>query len=129
MKEFSRTARIADFLKRELGSLIQLELRDPRIGMVSVTDAEVSRDLSHAKIFVTVMGKDNAEEAAESLAALNKAAGFLRSHVAKVNNARITPQLRFFYDSSIDRGQRLSSLIQQAVDSDRSRQADNDDEA
>jgi len=75
MKEFSRTARIADFLKRELGSLIQLELRDPRIGMVSVTDAEVSRDLSHAKIFVTVMGKDNAEEAAESLAALNKAAG------------------------------------------------------
>ena len=128
MKEFSRTARIADFLKRELGSLIQLELRDPRIGMVSVTDAEVSRDLSHAKIFVTVMGKDNAEEAAESLAALNKAAGFLRSHVAKVNNARTTPQLRFFYDSSIDRGQRLSSLIQQAVDSDRSRQADNDDE-
>ena len=75
------------------------------------------------------MGKDNAEEAAESLAALNKAAGFLRSHVAKVNNARTTPQLRFFYDSSIDRGQRLSSLIQQAVDSDRSRQADNDDEA
>lgn len=129
MKEFSRTARIADFLKRELGSLIQLELRDPRVGMVSVTDAEVSRDLSHAKIFVTVMGKDNAEEAAESLAALNKAAGFLRSHVAKVNNARTTPQLRFFYDSSIDRGQRLSSLIQQAVDSDRSRQADNDDEA
>nr|WP_288363999.1 30S ribosome-binding factor RbfA [uncultured Spongiibacter sp.] len=129
MKEFSRTARIADFLKRELGSLIQLELRDPRIGMVSVTDAEVSRDLSHAKIFVTVMGKDSAEEAAESLAALNKAAGFLRSHVAKVNNARTTPQLRFFYDSSIDRGQRLSSLIQQAVDSDRSRQADNDDEA
>jgi ribosome-binding factor A len=101
MKEFSRTARIADFLKRELGSLIQLELRDPRIGMVSVTDAEVSRDLSHAKIFVTVMGKDSAEEAAESLAALNKAAGFLRSHVAKVNNARTTPQLRFFYDSSI----------------------------
>lgn len=129
MKEFSRTARIADFLKRELGTLIQLELRDPRIGMVSVTDAEVSRDLSHAKIYVTVMGKDSAEEAAESLAALNKAAGFLRSHVAKVNNARTTPQLRFFYDSSIDRGQRLSSLIQRAVDADRSRQADNDDEA
>ncbi|WP_372861746.1 30S ribosome-binding factor RbfA [Spongiibacter sp.] len=129
MKEFSRTARIADFLKRELGTLIQLELRDPRIGMVSVTDAEVSRDLSHAKIYVTVMGKDSAEEAAEALAALNKAAGYLRSHIAKVNNARTTPQLRFFYDASIDRGQRLSALIQRAVDSDRSRQADNDDEA
>ena len=126
MKEFSRTARIADFLKRELGTLIQLELRDPRIGMVSVTDAEVSRDLSHAKVYVTVMGKDSAEEAKESLAVLNKAAGFLRSKVAKSNNARTTPQLRFYYDSSIDRGQRLSKLIQDAVESDRSRQQDDE---
>lgn len=122
MKEFSRTARIADFLKRELGSLIQLQLRDPRLGMISVTDVEVSRDLSHAKVFVTVMGKNNADEAKESLAVLNRAAGFLRSQVAKSNNARTTPQLRFQYDSSIDRGQRLSKLIDDAVDADRSRQ-------
>lgn len=121
MKEFSRTARIADFLKRELGTLIQLQLRDPRLGMVSVTDVEVSRDLSHAKVFVTVMGKNTAEEAKDSLAVLNKAAGFLRSQVAKINNARTTPQLRFYYDASIDRGQRLSKLIQDAVESDRSR--------
>ena len=127
MKEFSRTDRISDFLKRELGTLIQMELRDPRIGMVSVTDAEVSRDLSHAKIYVTVMGKDDAESAAESIAALNKAAGFLRSQIARVNNARTTPQLRFYYDSSIGRGQHLSNLIQRAVESDRSRNADNDD--
>lgn len=127
MKEFSRTDRISDFLKRELGTLIQMELRDPRIGMVSVTDAEVSRDLSHAKIYVTVMGKDDAESAAESIAALNKAAGFLRSQIARVNNARTTPQLRFYFDSSIGRGQHLSSLIQRAVESDRSRNADNDD--
>lgn len=127
MKEFSRTARIADFLKRELGTLIQLQLRDPRLGMVSVTDVEVSRDLSHAKVFVTVMGKNNAEEAKESLAVLNKAAGFLRSQVAKSNNARTTPQLRFQYDTSIDRGQRLSKLIQDAVDADRSRQQDGEE--
>lgn len=127
MKEFSRTDRISDFLKRELGTLIQMELRDPRIGMVSVTDAEVSRDLSHAKIYVTVMGKDDAESAADSLAALNKAAGFLRSQIARINNARTTPQLRFYFDSSIGRGQHLSDLIQRAVDSDRSRHADNDD--
>lgn len=126
MKEFSRTARIADFLKRELGTLIQLQLRDPRLGMVSVTDAEVSRDLSYAKVYVTVMGKNSAEEAKESLAVLNKAAGFLRSQVAKSNNARTTPQLRFYYDSSIDRGQRLSKLIQDAVESDRSRQQDDE---
>ncbi|GAB3382855.1 30S ribosome-binding factor RbfA [Spongiibacter taiwanensis] len=124
MKEFSRTARIADFLKRELGTLIQLQLRDPRLGMVSVTDVEVSRDLSHAKVFVTVMGKNTAEEAKDSVAVLNKAAGFLRSQVAKINNARTTPQLRFYYDASIDRGQRLSKLIQDAVDADRSRHQD-----
>lgn len=127
MKEFSRTARIADFLKRELGSLIQLQLRDPRLGMVSVTDAEVSRDLSHAKVYVTVMGKNSAAEAKESLDVLNRAAGFLRSQVAKSNNARTTPQLRFYYDASIDRGQRISKLIDDAVDADRSRQQDGDE--
>lgn len=124
MKEFSRTARIGDFLKRELGTLIQFELRDPRLGMVSVTDVEVSRDLGHAKVYVTVMGKNNAEEASESLAVLNKASGFLRSKVAKVITARTTPQLRFIYDSSVDRGQRLSKLIQDAVEADRSRHQD-----
>jgi|TARA_R110001583_G_scaffold47646_2_gene149201 ribosome-binding factor A len=128
LKEFSRTARIADFLKRELGSFIQKELRDPRLGMVSVIDAEVSRDMSHAKIYVTVMGKDSAEEAKESLAVLNKAAGFLRSQVAKINNARTTPQLRFYYDSSINRGQHISKLIQDAVAADRSRYPEDDGE-
>jgi ribosome-binding factor A len=128
LKEFSRTARIADFLKRELGSFIQKELRDPRLGMVSVIDAEVSRDMSHAKIYVTVMGKDSAEEAKESLDVLNKASGFLRSQVAKINNARTTPQLRFYYDSSINRGQHISKLIQAAVASDRSRYPEDDGE-
>ncbi|POP54224.1 30S ribosome-binding factor RbfA [Zhongshania marina] len=128
MKEFSRTARIADFLKRELGSFIQKELRDPRLGMVSVIDAQVSRDLSHAKIYVTVMGKNTAEEAKESLAVLNKASGFLRSQVAKINNARTTPQLRFYYDTSVNRGQHISKLIQDAVEADRSRHADDDGE-
>ncbi|MBQ0759464.1 MAG: 30S ribosome-binding factor RbfA [Gammaproteobacteria bacterium] len=128
MKEFSRTARIADFLKRELGSFIQKELRDPRLGMVSVIDAQVSRDLSHAKIYVTVMGKNTAEEAKESLDVLNKAAGFLRSQVAKINNARTTPQLRFYYDTSVNRGQHISKLIQDAVDADRSRYTDGDGE-
>jgi len=96
--------------------------------MVSVIDAEVSRDMSHAKIYVTVMGKDSAEEAKESLDVLNKAAGFLRSQVAKINNARTTPQLRFYYDSSINRGQHISKLIQDAVASDRSRYPEDDGE-
>lgn len=129
MKEFSRTERIADFLKRELGSLIQLELRDPRLGMISVTDAEVSRDLSHAKVFVTVLGKDSEDEAAESVAVLNKAAGFLRSKIARINNARTTPSLRFYYDSSVGRGQHLSKLIEDAVAADSQFHRDEQDES
>lgn len=115
MKEFKRTDRVADFLKKELGSLIQLELRDPRLGMISVTDVEVSRDLAHARIFVTVMGKETAEEANDALKVLNKAAGFLRSRVAKSHNARTTPALKFVFDTSVRRGEYMSRLIDNAV--------------
>jgi ribosome-binding factor A len=126
-KEYSRTQRVGDFLKRELSSLIQFEVRDPRVGMVSVTDVEVSRDLSHAKVFVTILGKDSEQEAQESIEALNKASGFLRSLLAKDNNARTTPKLRFYFDSSVGRGQYLSKLIADAVAEDRSRDNDNEE--
>ncbi len=118
-KEYSRTQRVGDFLKQELASLIQFEVRDPRVGMVSITDVEVSRDMSHAKVFLTVLGKESEEEAAESLEALNKAAGFLRSQVARSNNARTTPRLRFYFDSSVGRGRHLSNLIDRAVSADK----------
>lgn len=123
-REFKRTERVADFLKRELATLIQQELRDPRLGMISVTEAQVSRDLSHAKVYVTVLGKDSAEQAEPSLAVLNQAAGFLRSQLARMNNARTTPRLRFYYDDSVGRGQALSQLIDQAVSADRKRSTD-----
>ena len=110
-KEYSRTQRVGDFIKRELSGLIQFQIRDPRVGMVSVTDVDVSRDMSHAKVYFTVLGKETEEEAAESLEALNKAAGFLRSSIAKANNARTTPKLRFYFDASVVKGQQLSSLI------------------
>ena len=134
MSDFSRTQRVADFLKKELGTLIQLQIRDPRVGMVSITDVEVSRDLSHAKVFVTVMnsGLKNSEpnvaeplgeldklEIEENLKALNKAAGYLRSLLAKRLRLRTTPRLQFFYDGSIVRGQQLSSLIDEAIAADR----------
>ncbi|MCP3907035.1 MAG: 30S ribosome-binding factor RbfA [Oceanicoccus sp.] len=118
-KEYSRTQRVGDFLKQELASLIQFEVRDPRVGMVSITDVEVSRDMSHAKVFMTVLGKDSEEEASESIEVLNKAAGFLRTQIAKNNNARTTPRLRFYFDSSVGRGQHLSNLIDKAVSADK----------
>jgi ribosome-binding factor A len=124
-KEYSRTQRVGDFLKQELATLIQFEVRDPRVGMVSVTDVEVSHDLSHAKVFITVLGKETEQDAEESVKALNKAAGFLRSQIARSNNARTTPKLHFYFDSSVGRGQYLSALIDKAVSADKSFAQDN----
>lgn len=126
-KEYSRTQRVEDFLQRELATLIQFEVRDPRVGMVSITDVEVSRDLGHAKVYVTVLGKDNESDAAESVAALNNAAGFLRSQIARINNARVTPNLRFYFDNSVGRGRYLSGLIDKAVSADKKNAAENKD--
>ena len=118
-KEYSRTQRIADYLQRELAALIQHEVRDPRVGMVSITGVNVSRDLGHAKIYFTVLGCDSGEEANDSLEALNKAAGFLRSQLSRDSSMRSVPQLRFYFDNSVGRGRDLEDLIRRAADADR----------
>jgi ribosome-binding factor A len=118
-KDYSRTQRVGDYLQRELASLIQQEVRDPRVGMVSITGVDVSRDLGHARIYVTELGKNSSEEAKESVDALNKAAGFLRSQVSRDSNLRTVPQLRFYFDTSVGRGRDLDALIRKAADADR----------
>ena len=110
-----RLEKIADLLKRELAKLIQNEVRDPRVGMVSITGIKVSRDLAYAEVFLTVLGKTDKADAEESIAALNKAAGFLRTMLAKEVNLRSTPKLTFTYDESIARGSYLSGLIDEAL--------------
>jgi ribosome-binding factor A len=122
-REFGRTDRVADFLKRELARLVQFEVRDPRVGMVSITDVEVTRDLAHAKVFVTVMGEESAADAQSSVDALNNASGFLRSQIASVSNTRTVPRLRFVYDASVVRGTRMSALIDEAVKKDRANES------
>ena len=118
-KEYARTQRVSDYLQRELAALIQHEVRDPRVGMVSVTGVDVSRDLGHAKVFYTLMGCDSADEAKESTTALNKAAGFLRSALSRDSNMRSVPQLRFYFDSSVGQGRTMEDLIRRAADADR----------
>ena len=118
-KEYSRTQRVADYLQRELAMLIQREVRDPRVGMVSITGVDVSRDLGHARVYYTVLGSDSSEDAAVSTAALNKAAGFLRSQIARESTMRSVPQLKFYFDSSVSRGRELEDLIQRAAKADR----------
>ena len=117
-REYNRTERVADYLRRELASLIQFEMRDPRVAMVSITDVEVSKDLGHARVFYTVMGKDTAEEAEPVTEALNRAAGFLRSQLSRDSTMRTVPALRFEFDASVGRGRYLEDLIERAVASD-----------
>lgn len=128
-REFSRQDRVADALQRELSQLIRDELRDPRVGMVNITAAEVSRDLSAAKIFVTFVDQRSESEQLAALDVLNNAAGFLRSQLARTMKTRITPRLRFIYDDTGKRGSYLSALIDHAVNADEQRKtAQNDAE-
>ena len=118
--EFSRTQRIGDQMQRELALLIQREVKDPRLGLVTITAVEVSRDLSHAKVFITIMGKDDDEDAVKAnLKILNEAGGFLRMQLGKAMKLRTVPQLHFNYDASVRRGVELTSLIERAMAEDR----------
>ena len=123
-----RVDKVADLLKKEIALLIQGEVRDPRVGMASVTGVKVSRDLAHASVYVTLLGKTSAEEIQEGIDALNKAAGFLRSLLAKTISLRTTPKLSFIYDDSLARGQFMTDLIDEALARDeRNHHIDDDD--
>ncbi|HDZ55734.1 MAG TPA: 30S ribosome-binding factor RbfA [Pseudomonas xinjiangensis] len=118
-KEYSRTQRVADQMQRELALLIQRDVRDPRVGMITVTAVDASRDLAHAKVYITLMGDATDEDIALNLSALKDAAGFLRVQLGRVMKLRSVPQLHFHYDESVRRGVHLSSLIERAVAEDR----------
>jgi ribosome-binding factor A len=109
-KEFSRSDRVAEQIQRELADLLQFEVKDPRIGMVTITEVEVSGDMSHAKIYYSV-----AEGTKELQVGLEKSSGFLRTQLSKRLLLRTVPQLHFVYDASIDRGMKLSKLIDEAL--------------
>ena len=128
-REFSRTERVGDYLQRELALLIQRELRDPRLGMVSITAVEVSRDLSHARVYFTLLGVDSAEEAKPSVDVLNRAAGFLRTALSRDSAMRSVPRLRFHFDTSIGRGRDLEALISRATRADAEQHLRDSDDA
>lgn len=125
-REFSRSDRVADAIQRYLANMIQHEVRDPRVGLVNINEVTVSRDMAYAKVYVTQVGGD-AEDSRKSVEALNNAAGFLRSLLARELDMRTVPRLQFYYDHTSVRGQELSSLIDRAVASDRARSSGRDD--
>ena len=108
-----RPQKLGDLIQRELSELVRRELRDPRVGMITITSVDVSPDFSHAKVFFTVLNQDQLASATEGL---RRAAGFLRSQLAKRIKLYTTPELRFEYDESVERGDRLSRLIDSTKD-------------
>ncbi|HTN34833.1 MAG TPA: 30S ribosome-binding factor RbfA [Marinobacter sp.] len=118
-REFSRIDRIGDQMQRELALLIQREIKDPRIGMVTVNAVKVSRDLGYADIYVSLLSTEDftgeSPEVKESLAVLNRAAGFLRGQVGKAMKLRVIPLLRFHFDELQGYTRKMDNLIRKAV--------------
>jgi ribosome-binding factor A len=112
-KEFSRKQRVASQIQKELAILIQQDLKDPRLGMVTVSAVEIAADLRNAKVYVTVFA--NTSPASEVLQILNSAAGFLRHALAQRIELRVSPVLLFVYDVSVERGAALNALINSAI--------------
>ncbi len=114
-----RTRRVGEQVKRALGELIQRELRDPRLGWVTITAVKVTPDFSHANVYFTLFGEDSSVE--NTLKALEHSAGFLRSKLSKSLKLRTVPLLHFKHDESVERGSHMESLIDQVVAEDVSR--------
>ena len=110
-KHSQRAQRVGDQIQKELADLLHNEVKDPRVGQVTVTSVDVSPDLSHAKVFFTLLDKQKLDD---TLHGLKRSAGFLRSQLARRIKLYTTPELRFEYDESVERGDHLSRLIDQA---------------
>lgn len=112
-KGFSRRDRVAEQIRRELAELIRTELKDPRVGMISLTDVEVTADYAHAKVFFSTLAAGDNLPAV--MTGLQKASGFLRRELGKRISIHMTPQLHFVFDQSLERGADLSKLIDEAL--------------
>lgn len=110
---FSRKDRVSEQIRRELAELIGTEVRDPRVGMISITDVAVTADYAHARVYFSTMA--GSENISVVLAGLEKAAGFLRRELGKRISIHMIPELHFIFDQSLERGAGLSKLIQEAV--------------
>ncbi len=119
-KEFSRTQRVSQQLQKELAVILQREIRDSRIGMVTVSDVEVSRDLAYAKVFVTFLciGEQTPESC---LAALKEHEVHVRMLLGKRIRLRLTPEVRFTYDETLVEGMRMSNLVSEVINQDKQR--------
>jgi len=112
-RAFERTDRLAGTIQREIARLLTEEYKDPRVGMITVLEVHLTKDLSIAQVFVSVLAENQAAAAVQQL---NKTAGFFRSHLAKVLKLRVTPQVQFVYDDTMLRGNRINDLLKGITD-------------
>ena len=113
-KDYSRTRRVGEQIQREMAQLVQQEIKDPRIGLITISAVKLSRDMSHATIYFTIL--DESQSIEETVKILEKASGFLRHELANRMQLRIVPHLHFKYDESISYGNELTALINKAID-------------
>lgn len=109
-----RIARLRELLKEEISEILQRQMKDPRIGFVSVTDVELSADIRHAKVFVSIFG--DAEAKTRTMEGLASAQGFIRTELARRIRLRRIPEVLFKMDESIERGARVNRLLRQVSD-------------
>lgn len=113
-KDYSRTRRVGEQIQREMAQLVQQEIKDPRLGIITISAVKLSRDMSHATIYFTIL--DESQSVADTLKILEGASGFLRHELGKRMQLRIVPHIHFKFDESISYGNELSALINKAID-------------
>lgn len=125
-KEFSRSQRVSQEMQKEIALILQREIKDPRVGMATVSGIELSRDLAYAKVFVTFLNvlTDNADPdtVKNGIKALQDASGYIRTLLGKAMRLRIVPELTFAYDNSLIEGMRMSNLVGNVIKNDVERQ-------
>ncbi len=125
-RDYARTDRVGQQIQKEVAMIIQREVKDPRLGMVTVNAVEITRDLAYAKVFVTFFTIEG-QSAEESIVILNDAASYIRTLLAKRIKARIMPELRFIFDQSMIEGVRMTGLVNEAIAEDERRSTSDKD--
>ncbi|MCX8641655.1 MULTISPECIES: 30S ribosome-binding factor RbfA [unclassified Gilliamella] len=123
-KTFSRSSRVGHELQKEIAIILQREIKDPRLGMVTVSGVDISRDLSYAKVFVTFLNDDDPQVIEQGLTVLNDAKGYIRTLIGKAMRLRIIPEIKFFYDESLVKGMQMSNLVSDVIRQDNERHKD-----
>lgn len=129
-KEFGRPQRVSQELQKEIAIILQREIKDPRLGMMTtVSGVEVSRDLAYAKVFVTFLNDKDEQAVKEGIKVLQDASGYIRSLLGKAMRLRIVPELTFFYDNSLVEGMRMSNLVSNVIRNDDERRVNGTDDS